>query len=313
MALAGLRGLHGLSSLGGPQNGAVERAPRGRLRVSFEAAASVTATPVVHHVRSASFEAAAALTAERASDGIDADAQAVIDAMSPTPDAARQGVIDDLVTDLKGFGLWSKIDVLALLACHAAGNEVINWVSPGTNDLDPINSPAFTVDGGVVGGGNGHYNSIREDEAFPGPAGAMAIWSFTQGAETHGGACGGNSTLIAPRRQQSGNAFVHRVIANPTINAGVQSDGRGLWMSSHTSSGVCQGYRNGVAQGASSTTYVAGSTFRLAVGARRINETIYPAETQLGLFMVSSDGFTAQEAADFYTAVNTYMTAIGAV
>lgn len=79
----------------------------------------------------------------------DADAQAIIDAMGTTPDAARQALITTLVTSGKSHGWWTKGEWLRLYTCHSSDSYLLNWFNPGTFDGTAVNSPNFTVDDGV--------------------------------------------------------------------------------------------------------------------------------------------------------------------
>lgn len=85
---------------------------------------------------------------------ISAEAQAVINAMSPTPNAARQNLIAAFVGALQDTGVWVKLDLLYVLAADTAANGLINWKNPGTFTAAPITTTAaFTADRGYTGNG----------------------------------------------------------------------------------------------------------------------------------------------------------------
>jgi hypothetical protein len=84
----------------------------------------------------------------------DPDAAAVIAAMEPVPDAARQQVINDYVVALKAAGVWSKLDRLFVFAAHSAQAGLLDWIHPDTSTpAELIAGMPFEIDRGV-GPGN---------------------------------------------------------------------------------------------------------------------------------------------------------------
>ena len=81
---------------------------------------------------------------------VDPDIAAIWAAGSIT-DPTRRALVDALVTGLKSDGLWSKLDVLYLLAAGATTAALVNWKAPGTYDLTPVNNPTFMANGGYQG------------------------------------------------------------------------------------------------------------------------------------------------------------------
>lgn len=81
----------------------------------------------------------------------DDDVNAIIAAMSPTPDTTRQDEIKTLVLALKAAGIWSKLDALHLLHAHSAQAARLNWKAPGVSDLTTINTTYFTAESGYRG------------------------------------------------------------------------------------------------------------------------------------------------------------------
>jgi len=79
---------------------------------------------------------------------MDADALAIINAMTTPPNAARQALIDAWVVAGKAHGWWTKLEFLQIYAAHAEDSAKLNWLNPGTFDATPINIPTFTIDKG---------------------------------------------------------------------------------------------------------------------------------------------------------------------
>jgi hypothetical protein len=85
---------------------------------------------------------------------LQAETTALIAAMTTAPAAARQTLIDNTIISLKAAGLWTKLDVLWVLA--AADNQAarLNWKNPGSLGLTVVNAPVFTADRGYTGDGS---------------------------------------------------------------------------------------------------------------------------------------------------------------
>jgi hypothetical protein len=66
--------------------------------------------------------------------GVDADAQAFITAASIT-DPTQQSAINQLVVDLKGYGLWTKIYAAYPIVGGTASSHAVNLKTPGTRNL----------------------------------------------------------------------------------------------------------------------------------------------------------------------------------
>jgi len=83
----------------------------------------------------------------------DADAAALVAAMTLQPGRWRKRLIERTVVALKTAGVWSKMDVLWVLAAHHEQAGRLNWKSPGTYTATVVNSVTFTTDRGFAGDG----------------------------------------------------------------------------------------------------------------------------------------------------------------
>lgn len=86
-----------------------------------------------------------------------AEAEALVAAMNIAPNKARKGLVDDLIGTLKAASVWSKLDVMWVLAAHDEQAGRLNWKSPGTFTLSAVNGPAFATDRGFSGNGSTSY------------------------------------------------------------------------------------------------------------------------------------------------------------
>lgn len=86
-----------------------------------------------------------------------AEAETLVAAMNVAPNKARKALIDDFVGALKAASVWSKLDVLWVLAAHDEQAGRLNWKSPGGFTLTAVNGPTLTTDRGFSGNGSTSY------------------------------------------------------------------------------------------------------------------------------------------------------------
>lgn len=77
---------------------------------------------------------------------------ALVARMTAAPPAGRVAAIDGLVRALVAAGVWSRLDLLHVLAAHDTQAARLNWISPAY-DLAAYNSPLFTAGRGFKGDG----------------------------------------------------------------------------------------------------------------------------------------------------------------
>lgn len=115
---------------------------------------------------------------------IDADAAAYASAMSVAPSAKRVALFDAFVRALKAGGLWTRFDVLYLLATHDEQAGRLNLLAPGLNTCTAVNSPSFVADRGFAGDGTTSYLSTGLNPSLGGTRfslndATLFVWSLT--------------------------------------------------------------------------------------------------------------------------------------
>jgi hypothetical protein len=147
-------------------------------------------------------------------EAIDADAWAVITAMTNRPSFARQTLVKTLVDALKAAGLWTKLDRLFILAAHDSQASLMDWKSHATKLVataagSPSTSPVFTADrgwqgtgGGVTQGGYlaGEFNATVGSNQMAQDSVHLAVWNHLASSGSGAGTfreAGGGQTLIA--------------------------------------------------------------------------------------------------------------------
>lgn len=118
-----------------------------------------------------------------------AEASTLVAAMSVAPNNARKLVIDTFVGALKTAAVWTKIDVMWVLAAHDEQAGRLNWKTPASFTLTAVNSPTFLTDRGFNGNGTTSYLDTTWDRGTNGVQctqdnAHLAIYQHTSGGGT---------------------------------------------------------------------------------------------------------------------------------
>ncbi len=245
--------------------------------------------------------------------GYDPDAETAFSAFTTPPTTARKRLIGNLVSVLKGFGVWSKLDGLWLTAAADSQAAAINWVDPGTYDLTAVNSPTFTADRGYQGDGATSYldtgmvmnglSKYTQDSAMAygynridhaGDNSAMLV-----GAST-------NALRCLPR---GATDFFVGCINDLSAFATAISDALGSSVINRSASNLSQLYRDGV----SLTTNGNASE---ALGAQNIwllrGAANYNGDSQISAAAIGASLDAAEHLA-LHEAIEAYLTGVGAI
>jgi hypothetical protein len=239
----------------------------------------------------------------------EAETTALLVRMSVAPDSTRRGQINTLIASLKTAGVWAKLDALYVMAAHDAQAARQNWKQNAFN-LTGVNSPTFTTDRGYRGDGSTSYL----DSAFnPTTAGGLfvqdnahlGLWALT--SDTSSIFDIGNTNARMTLRT-SGGAMVTR-LNDATNTSGTVPDSAGYSLLSRSLSASYSRYKNGSAI----TDAVVAST-GMTNAAMTVCGVASAAQFSARQQAVAHWGasLTAAEASALQTALQTYLTAVGA-
>ncbi len=251
--------------------------------------------------------------------GTDADAQAFIMAAGIT-DATQQSAIITLVTDLKGYGIWSKMK--AIYPFVGGTSSTHKWNLKDPRDLDAAFRLVFngggthSSNGWLPNGTNGYANSyFNPNTNLIINSGHIAVYSRTQIATTSidqpaRASDGSNDIQISPNINAFGLSF-RATIGGIQFATTSNTDCRGLFISSRTSSTSLKGYKNSNVLATNTTggthTY---PNYNIFLGsANNAGSSVNYSILQLA-FASIGDGLTDTEAANLYTAVQAYQTSL---
>jgi hypothetical protein len=240
------------------------------------------------------------------------ETEALVARFTTPPTTERMGVINDLIKSLKNESIWSKLDALYITAAATAQAARQNWIADAYN-LTAVSAPTFTADRGYAGDGVSSYLETNLNPATaPGLKQSqdditIMVWSRTAG-QSNNGDVGNTASFIAPRIATDDINF--RANAGVSVTAS-NADGSGMFCVSRLSSSSVQAYRNGATLGASissPSTAPESASYRVCgrSGAFTTSSIRQQAAASFGARL------TAPQIAAYYTAVQTYLQAVGA-
>jgi len=247
----------------------------------------------------------------------DPDAQAFITAASIT-DATQQSAINQLVLDLKGYSIWTKMKALYPFVGGTASQHKFNLKDP--RDLDVAFRLVFS--GGWTHSSNGALgnaiNTYVDTKFTPSTSGTLnshhiSYYSRTNvsevvsdmGVNTNSDA---NGTLLVIGRSLTTSFY--RNNSGATYSSFSDTTSRGLMVVNRTASNVLNAWRDGVKKGTVSTASSGLPTAPIFIGSWNINGTSASSNSKQVAFASIGDGLTDTEAANFYTAVQAFNTTL---
>lgn len=197
-----------------------------------------------------------------AGDGaLDPAAVALFAAMNVQPSSARKALINNAISSLKSFGVWSTKDLIYATAAHDSQAGLLNWKNPGTNTITAVNSPTFTTDRGYTSDGSTSYlNTGIAPSAltqFTQNSANVNVWSLTQQAanatavELGSAGAGGTVNGLTLSFRFTGDVLPYRINDTTAINA-ANTNTAAMATIQRTAAGATSAYINGSSIGTSS-------------------------------------------------------------
>jgi hypothetical protein len=250
--------------------------------------------------------------------GVDPDAQAFITAASIT-DPTQQSAINQLVVDLKGYSIWTKMKALYPFVGGTASTHKWNLKDP--RDLDAAFRLVFN--GGYTHNSNGitgnGTNAYADTKLIPNAnltqnSSHISVYSRTNKSNSNEcligsvtSAFSSNGLLIIA---YANDPYI--MVNNSTLTNGTGFNTTGLLTATRTTSTNQKLFRNTstlINATSNSTGLSNGRILLNAVIDNNISISRYA--THNIAFASIGDGLTDTEAANFYTAVQTFQTTLG--
>ena len=264
----------------------------------------------------ASRGARAATALGLAGDGFPPAALALFARMSPTPSPARKVLISQTIASLTVAGVWQKLDMLQVYAADAQANALLNWISSSYN-ASVVNSPTFTADRGFtsVSGTSSYVASGYTPSS--GPKWGQNDHTFGRWMRTGPGGAGMDFGAYETATLKSATIFSNEtggqyIVGDSGTTQSVLADPIGSVIANRSSSGSFDIYKNGAFVTNVSAVSRGGTTLEMFVGAYHLDgvaATYSP--NQIGAVW-TGQALNSTEIAALHTALQAYMTGVGA-
>jgi hypothetical protein len=248
---------------------------------------------------------------------IDADAQAFFTASGLTG-TTNQSAINQLVVDLKGFGIWTKMKAIYPMVGGTAALHKWNLKDPQDTNaafrLVFAGGWTHSSTGATPNGTNAYADtSLTSSVTLSQNSTHLSYYSRTQsngteveiGSATNPGA-GDAGSLLEIRT--SGISYF-RVNSGANYLTYTDADSRAFYIGNRTGASVVNGWRNSTKVATGTTASTGLSTRVLVLGALFTGGFAFYSTKQCA-FSSIGDGLTDTEAANFYTAVQAYQTTL---
>lgn len=245
---------------------------------------------------------------------VDPDAQAFITAASIT-DPTQQSAINTLVTDLKGYSIWTKMKAIYPFVGGTSTSTSYNLVNTALYQISWSGGVTWGVNGVQFGGVNGYGNTgLKPSTIGMGQNSQhLSFYSRTNsnGTEIEIGAqdaTGAIGSLIEIRT--SGTTY-YRVNSGGSYITYADANSLGFYTTNRTASNVVNGWKNGTKVVTGATISSGNLNADIWIGAwNNLNGAAKYYSNKQCAFASIGDGLTDIEASNFYTAVQAFQTTL---
>jgi hypothetical protein len=245
---------------------------------------------------------------------LDPSAQAFITAAGIT-NATQQSAVNQLVLDLKSANIWTKMKAIYPIVGGTADTHKWNLKDP--RDLDAAFRLTFSLGWTHSSNGMTPLNAYANTNYTPNINFSnynvhLSYYSRTNALDTSvdiGSSSGSN--YLHMHLRYTGNIW-YALLQQNTTDSVSNSSSTGFFLGNRTANNSKKHFKNGTNLGTSTSTVTASLTaVNIFLGA--LNNNFIPANYSTRQCSLASigDGLTDTEAANFYTAVNTYQTTLG--
>jgi hypothetical protein len=239
----------------------------------------------------------------------DVDAQAFITAASIT-DGIQKIAIYRLVTDLKGYSIWTKMKALYPVVGGTAASHAVNLKTPGTYNLTFTLGWTHSSTGMTPNGTSDYANTTITTSLLSLNSGHLSYYSRTNSTGVMGemGALRNTPNSYTDLGiNSSGNGAYIRFNNGGVPTYIANADSIGFYIGLRTASNVLKLFKNGSSiQSLTTVSSATDATRPIYIGAINNQGTAINFTNRQCAFSSIGDGLTDTEAANFYTAVQTY-------
>ena len=235
----------------------------------------------------------------------------------------RKTTVNTLIANLKGDGVWSKLDRLWLLAAENEVSALTDLVATGT--ATKVSTPTFTTDVGYTGEDSALPTKYLDSNFNPSTAGGhfvqdsahISSWNSGNVTQSTGGCSMGyrdGTTKLATHifaAFSDGNGYFRINDSTPSGSGGALANVSGHYIANRSGASASQAYRNGSLFASPNDTSGAVQNLKFFLTCMNGDGTPFVGNSNQ-LTMASIGGsLTGTDASNFYTRLRTYMTAVG--
>jgi hypothetical protein len=253
------------------------------------------------------------------SPAFDPDAQAFITAAAIT-NTTQQSAVNQLVVDLKGYGVWTKMKALYPFVGGTATSHKYNLKDP--RDLDAAFRLTFSggwthsINGATPNGVNGYADTKFNPttQALSTSSQHLSYYSRTninENAVEIGSISSANNNFLGLYVTSTLGTRTSLASSARYNNTSAPIDTRGFFTASRINATTIKVYVNNAIQASQSIASTANDNFNMYLGTYGVasGQTLWSTK-QVALASIG-DGLTDTEAANFYTAVQNFQTTLG--
>lgn len=257
--------------------------------------------------------------------GLDADAENFIYAAS-IADSTQQSAVNQLVLDLKSYGLWSKMLAIYPMVGGTANTHKYNLKDP--RDLDAAFRLTFSAgwthssNGALPNGSSAWAESyLNGSTELSATSTHLSLYSRTNaplqnrydmGNIVTSPAVLGTHLGIGWVKSVTNSTFRTRLASETPSDANTVPNTTGFFIGNRApSSSNITNYRNGSLVESYTSTASSHLNQTIVIGAIRSNNSITQYSNKEFAFMSIGDGLTSTEVSNFYTAVQAFQTTLG--
>lgn len=252
------------------------------------------------------------ITARQQESALDPDAQAFITAAGIT-NPTEENAINQLVIDLKGYSLWTKMTVLYPFVGGTSSSNSYN-LKDTTQYQITWNGTVTHNSNGITGDGSSGYGDTGlAPNAFGSQNDVhVSIYSRTDVNETKFDFYSDNSgqtESLGLTIRFSGTFYIR---ANTDTYSNVSNaDSLGHYIGTRTGASATKGYKNGSVAITGTTSSTSPNSLNLYICCRNNNGTADLFTTRNYAFASAGTGLSDTDASNLYTAVQAFQTTLG--
>lgn len=249
----------------------------------------------------------------------DDDLQYWLQGLSPQPSQSRIELMNNLITDLKSYNIWNKLDCIWIMSAETQEQACKN-LKRNKYNLVPIGSPTFEIDKGFTTATNKYLKTgtaPAHQLNYSLNSASFGLYCNTDYNETASSVdMGCAETTVSGRYSMLYIRWSNQLYSSINDNGSTpnysNTSSIGMFCLDRFSSAQYRIFKNGSALATASIASNGLGEFAFTIGARNFNGTADRFCNKRYAFAFVGSSLTTSEHLNFYNLISNYLTAIGA-